>query len=112
MKALFRLRSESSNGAKGAKATPPGRRTVVSETLGYSSIQVTKDVYGHRLAPTRAAAADAIARALWSSDADSQLATDFATQSEPDHPETAPTSEDVGRRGLEPGTLGLDEHEP
>jgi integrase len=38
---------------------------VVSETLGHSSIRVTKDVYGHLLTPAREAAADAMSRALW-----------------------------------------------
>lgn len=38
---------------------------VVSETLGHSSIRVTKDRYGHLLAPARAAAAEAMGRALW-----------------------------------------------
>jgi integrase len=38
---------------------------VVSESLGHSSIRVTKDVYGHLMAPARAAAADAMGEALW-----------------------------------------------
>ena len=38
---------------------------VVSETLGHSSIRVTKDVYGHMLPAARAAAAEAMGRALW-----------------------------------------------
>ena len=39
---------------------------VVSEVLGHSSIRVTKDVYGHLLAPARAQAAAAMQRTLWS----------------------------------------------
>ena len=39
---------------------------VVSETLGHSSIRVTKDVYGHLMAPARKEAAKAIQQALWS----------------------------------------------
>lgn len=38
---------------------------VVSETLGHSSIRITKDVYGHLLEPARQEAADAAGRALW-----------------------------------------------
>jgi len=38
---------------------------VVSEILGYASIRMTKDVYGHIMAPQRQAAADAIGHALW-----------------------------------------------
>lgn len=38
---------------------------VVSETLGHSSIRVTKDVYGHLMAPARALAADAMQQTLW-----------------------------------------------
>ena len=38
---------------------------VVSETLGHSSIRVTKDVYGHLQAPSRALAAEAMERSLW-----------------------------------------------
>ena len=83
---------------------------VVSETLGHSSIRVTKDVYGHLLAPARAAAADAMARALWSKENDSQqeaLATHLATRPEADDSKDPLTRENVGRPGLEPGTLGL-----
>jgi hypothetical protein len=65
---------------------------VVSETLGDSSIRVTKDVYGHLLAPARAAAAGAITRALWSQGVDSHLATRDESESQ-----TGPlTSENVG----------------
>lgn len=39
---------------------------VVSEVLGHSSIRVTKDVYGHLLAPARAHAATAMQQTLWS----------------------------------------------
>lgn len=39
---------------------------VVSETLGHSSIRVTKDVYGHLMAPARALAAEAMQQTLWS----------------------------------------------
>lgn len=39
---------------------------VVSEVLGHSSIRVTKDVYGHLLAPARAQAATAMQQTLWS----------------------------------------------
>lgn len=38
---------------------------VVSETLGHSSIRVTKDVYGHLMAPARALAAEAMQQTLW-----------------------------------------------
>ena len=38
---------------------------VVSDILGHSSIRMTADVYGHILEPQRAAAADAMAEALW-----------------------------------------------
>lgn len=38
---------------------------VVSETLGHSSIRVTKDVYGHLMAPARAQAAEAMQHTLW-----------------------------------------------
>lgn len=38
---------------------------VVSETLGHSSIRVTKDVYGHLMAPARAQAAEAMQQTLW-----------------------------------------------
>lgn len=38
---------------------------VVSEVLGHSSIRVTKDVYGHLLAPARAQAATAMQQTLW-----------------------------------------------
>jgi excisionase family DNA binding protein len=80
---------------------------VVSETLGHSSIRVTKDVYGHLLAPARAAAADAMARALWSTDDDNQegdMATNLATRQELETTERPLKRGDVGRRGLEPGT--------
>jgi integrase len=43
---------------------------VVSETLGHSSIRVTKAVYGHLLAPARASAAEAMARALWTKESE------------------------------------------
>jgi hypothetical protein len=74
---------------------------VVSETLGHSSIRVTKDVYGHLLAPARAAAADAMARALWSKENDSQeeaLATHLATRPEADDPKKPLTRENGCRR--------------
>ena len=38
---------------------------VVSEILGHASIRMTKDVYGHIMAPQRKAAAEAIGQALW-----------------------------------------------
>jgi integrase len=38
---------------------------VVSGVLGHSSIRMTKDVYGHIMAPQREAAAEAMGRALW-----------------------------------------------
>lgn len=38
---------------------------VVSETLGHSSIRLTKDVYGHLMEPARKDAAKAMQRALW-----------------------------------------------
>jgi integrase len=38
---------------------------VVSEILGHASIRMTKDVYGHIMAPPRQAAADAMGHALW-----------------------------------------------
>lgn len=38
---------------------------IISETLGHSSIRVTKDRYGHLLAPARQEAADAMGAALW-----------------------------------------------
>ena len=38
---------------------------VVSEILGHASIRMTKDVYGHIMAPQRQAAADAMGQALW-----------------------------------------------
>lgn len=38
---------------------------VVSETLGHSSIRITKDVYGHLLDGQRAQAAHAMEAALW-----------------------------------------------
>ena len=38
---------------------------VVSETLGHSSIRLTKDVYGHLMEPARRDAAKAMQRALW-----------------------------------------------
>jgi len=43
---------------------------VVSDILGHSSIRMTADVYGHILEPQRAAAADAMAKALWSNPGD------------------------------------------
>ena len=38
---------------------------VVSETLGHTSIRITKDVYGHLLGAQRKHAADAMGAALW-----------------------------------------------
>src|SRR5205814_6850672 len=69
---------------------------VVSETLGHSSIRVTKDVYGHLLAPARADAADSMARALSTKEHDSdedELATDLATRDVADKAKGALTSE-------------------
>ena len=40
---------------------------VVSEVLGHSSIRVTKDTYGHIMAPAKEAAAEAMGVALWGS---------------------------------------------
>jgi integrase len=79
---------------------------VVSETLGHSSIRVTKDVYGHLLAPARAAAADAMARALWSTgdSHEGDMATNLATRQELEATETPLTRRDVGRPELVPGT--------
>jgi len=82
---------------------------VVSETLGHSSIRVTKDVYGHLLAPARAKAARAMQQALWSEDEEpaEPLATKLATQEPAGEAENALTRSNVRPLGLEPRTCGL-----
>jgi Phage integrase family len=82
---------------------------VVSDTLGHASIRVTMDVYGHLLAPSRMHAADAMRRALWLNELpDSEsLATELATEATVARSDSHLTSHDVGRPGLDPGTLGL-----
>ena len=82
---------------------------VVSDMLGHASIRVTMDVYGHLLAPSRMHAADAMRRALWLNELpDSEsLATKMATEASVVRGESDLTCDEVGRPGLDPGTLGL-----
>ena len=82
---------------------------VVSDTLGHATIRVTMDVYGHLLAPARMHAAEAMSRALWHDELPDvePLATRLPTDSSSELEDNAPTSDSVGRPGLDPGTLGL-----
>ena len=82
---------------------------VVSDTLGHASIRVTMDVYGHLLAPSRMHAAETMGRALWLNELPDfdPLATELATDRTQRVDNRAPTSDSVGRPGLDPGTLGL-----
>ncbi len=82
---------------------------VVSETLGHASIRMTKDVYGHLLAPSRMQAAEAMRRALWA-DAEpgaDRLATNLATNDESSRARKPLTWGNVRPGGFEPPTCGL-----
>ena len=82
---------------------------VVSDTLGHASIRVTMDVYGHLLAPARTHGAEVMSQALWHDDLPDvePLATRLATDTPSGFDHNVPTSDSVGRPGLDPGTLGL-----
>ena len=82
---------------------------VVSDTLGHASIRVTMDVYGHLLAPPKMQAAEAMRRALWLEDLPDfdPLAASLAAVDAADAGRNVLTSDEVGRPGLDPGTLGL-----
>ena len=84
---------------------------VVSDTLGHASIRVTMDVYGHRLAPSRMYAAEAMRRALWIDELPEfdPLATELVINRDEVEPSNGLNWDSVGRPGLDPGTLGLKE---
>jgi len=97
---------------------------VVSDTLGHASIRVTMDVYGHLLPPAKIQAADAMRRALWLDDLPDfdPLTTSLAVDDDTETRNRPVTSDSVGldsvgldsvgsvgRPGLDPGTLGLEE---
>ncbi len=82
---------------------------VVSDTLGHSSIRVTKDVYGHLLAASKMKAAEAMRKTLWLEELpDFQpLATGLATGSDDAETDNASTRPQVRPSGFEPETCGL-----
>jgi hypothetical protein len=86
---------------------------VVSEQLGHASIRVTKDVYGHLMPRSRAKAAEAMRSILYDDapvetpESSNALATSLATLESEKLNFNTLTRTEVGRPGLDPGTLGL-----
>jgi integrase len=82
---------------------------VVSDTLGHSSIRVTKDVYGHLLAASKMKAAEAMRKTLWLEELPDfeALATGLATRPDDTEHDNTPTSPRVRPSGFEPETCGL-----